>query len=147
MANLIAEEWFRQLVAWYYQACGYIVIFDRHFYFDYYKHHIADISAGRTISDRVHGLTLNYIFPKPDLVIFLDAPGEVLFSRKAEGTVELLEQRRQEYLRFQNDVENFVTVDTTQSMDEVARQVTNLVMNFYLMKKGMAGASSTSSSK
>ena len=42
---------------------------------------------------------LNYIFPKPDLVICLDAPGEVLFSRKAEGTIELLEQRRQEYLQ------------------------------------------------
>ncbi len=144
MANLIAEEWFRQFVAWYFQACGFIVIIDRHFYFDYYKHHIADISTGRTISDRVHGLMLNYMFPKPDLVICLDAPAEILFSRKAEGTVELLEQRRQEYLRFQDDVENFVTVDTTQSMDEVAFQVTNLVMNFYLKKKGKSGASSTS---
>jgi thymidylate kinase len=143
-ANLIAEEWFRQLVAWYYQAGGYIVILDRHYYFDYYKYHIADIGAGSTISDRVHGLMLNYIFPKPSLVIFLDAPAGILFSRKAEGTVELLEQRRQEYLRFQDDVENFVTVDTTQSMHEVAFQVTNLVMNFYLKKKGKSGASSTS---
>jgi thymidylate kinase len=147
MANLMAEEWFRQLVAWYYQACGYIVIIDRHFYFDYYKYHIADISAGSTISDRVHGLMLNYIFPKPNLVICLDAPAEVLFSRKAEGTIELLEQRRREYLRFQDDVENFVTVDTTQSMDEVACQVTDLVMDFYLTKKNMAGAPSKSQVK
>jgi len=144
MANLIAEEWFRQLIAWYFQVCGFVVIFDRHFYFDYYKHHIADINAGRTIGDRVHGLMLNHIFPRPDLVIFLDAPAEVLFSRKGEGTVELLEQRRQEYLRFQDDVESFIIVDTTQSMDEVARQVTNQVMDFYLMKKSAVGSPSKS---
>lgn len=147
MVNLMAEEWYRQFVAWYYQAIGYIVVIDRHFYFDYYKYHIAEIGSGSTISDRVHGLMLNYIFPKPSLVICLDAPAEVLFSRKAEGTVELLEQRRQEYLRFRDDVENFVTVDTTQSMDEVACQVTDLVMNFYRMKKGMAGVPSKSRAK
>lgn len=147
IANLIAEEWFRQLIAWYFQACGYIVIFDRHFYFDYYKHIIADTNAERTIVDRVHGLMLNRVFPKPDYVIFLDAPAEVLFARKGEGTVELLEQRRQEYIQFQGVVERFVTVDATQSMDEVARQVTKLVMDFYLLKKSTAGASSKSRAK
>lgn len=147
IASLIAEEWFRQFVAWYFRARGYIVIFDRHFYFDYYKHLIADTDTERTIGDRVHGLMLNHIFPKPDYVICLDAPAEVLFARKAEGTVELLEQRRQEYVRFQDVVERFVTVDATQSMDEVARQVTNLVMDFYLMKKRAAGVSSKSPAK
>lgn len=145
--NLMTEEWFRQFVAWYYQARGYIVIFDRHFYFDYYKHHIANISAGRTVSDRAHGLMLKHIFPKPDLVICLDAPAEVLFSRKGEGTVDLLEQRRQEYLRFQNDVKNFVTVDTTQSMDEVASQITKIVMDFYQTKKSLVGLPSKSRTK
>ena len=135
IANLIAEEWFRQFVTWYYQSRGYVVIFDRHFYFDYYKYHIANSSIGRTLGDRVHGFMLKHIYPKPDLVIFLDAPAEVLFSRKSEGTVELLEQRRQEYLQFQGRVEFFMTVDTTQSIDEVARQVCNLIMDFHLIKK------------
>jgi thymidylate kinase len=138
ITNLIAEEWFRQLVAWYYQFRGYIVIFDRHFYFDYYKHHIADSSIKRTIGDRVHGFMLNHVFPKPDFVIFLDAPPEILFARKGEGTVELLEQRRQEYLQLQKKVKRFVTVDATQPMDEVASEICNLVMNFYHMKRGTA---------
>jgi thymidylate kinase len=138
IANLIAEEWFRQLVAWYYQFRGYVVIFDRHFYFDYYKHHIANIGINRTIADRVHGFMLNHVFPKPDFVIFLDAPAEVLFSRKGEGTLELLEQRRQEYLQIQKKVERFVTVDATQPMDEVALQICNLVMDFYSSKRGRA---------
>jgi len=136
IANLIAEEWFRQFVTWYYELRGYVVIFDRHFYFDYYKHHIANTSAGRTLSERVHGFMLNHIFPKPDLVIFLDAPAEVLFARKSEGTIELLEQRRQEYWQFQGMVEQFITVDTTQSVDEVARQVCDLIMDFHLIKNG-----------
>jgi thymidylate kinase len=138
ITNLIAEEWFRQLVAWYYQFRGYVVIFDRHFYFDYYKHHIADSGIKRTIADRVHGFMLNHVFPKPDFVIFLDAPPEVLFSRKGEGTLELLEQRRQEYLQIQEKVERFITVDATQPMDEVAQQICNLVMDFYSSKRGTA---------
>lgn len=136
IANLMAEEWFRQFVTWYYQVRGYVVIFDRHFYFDYYKYHIAKSSIRRNISERVHGFMLNHIFPKPDFVIFLDAPPEVLFSRKREGTVELLEQRREEYVQFQGLVERFVTVDTTQSIDEVTSQVCNLIIDFHHRKKG-----------
>ena len=137
IANLIAEEWFRQFVTWYYVSRGLVVIFDRHFYFDYYKYHIANNGAGRTFSERVHGFVLNRVFPKPDLVIFLDAPAEVLFARKREGSIELLEQRRQEYLQFQGKVRRFVTVDTTQTVDEVARQVCNSIMDFYHAKKGL----------
>ena len=137
IANLIAEEWFRQFVTWYYVSHGSVVIFDRHFYFDYYKYHIAKKGVGRTFSERVHGFVLNRVFPRPDLVIFLDAPAEVLFARKREGSVELLEQRRQEYLQFQGKVRRFVTVDTTQTVDEVARQVCNSIMDFYHAKKGL----------
>jgi thymidylate kinase len=147
ITNLMAEEWFRQLVAWYYQFRGYVVIFDRHFYFDYYKHHIADIGIKRTIADRVHGFMLNHVFPKPDFVIFLDAPPEVLFSRKGEGTLELLEQRRQEYLQIQKKVERFATVDATQPMDEVADQICNLVIDFYSSKRGTAKGLSKSQAK
>ena len=136
IAYLIAEEWFRQFVTWYYQLRGYVVIFDRHFYFDYYKHHIADGSGKQTIGQRVHGFMLNHVFPKPNLVIFLDAPPEVLFARKGEGTIELLEQRRQEYLQIENLVERFVIIDATQSMDEVARQICDLAMDFYHTKRG-----------
>lgn len=146
IGNLIAEEWFRQFVTWYYISRGYVVIFDRHFYFDYYKYHIAN-RPGRSWSERLHGFVLNHLFPKPDLVIFLDAPAEVLFSRKKEGTVELLEQRRQEYLQFQGKVKRFATVDTTQSVDQVANQVCDLIMDFYRSKKGAREALSKSEVK
>lgn len=136
MANLMAEEWFRQAVIWYYLRRGYIVLFDRHFFFDYYYYDVADNGLDRPLSRKIHGFILDRFYPKPDLVICLDAPAEVLFARKGEGTPALLEHRRQEYLQLRHAVEHFVTVDVTQSEDEVARQVRELVLDFYRRQTG-----------
>lgn len=131
LANLMAEEWFRQGLIWYYQRRGYIVLFDRHFFFDYYAHDIANNGVERPLTSRIHGFVLERFYPRPDLVICLDAPAEVLFRRKGEGTLELLELRRQEYLKSWEQVTHFVTVDATQSEDDVTREVVELVQDFY----------------
>lgn len=133
-ANLILEEWFRQLVAWYYQVRGYIVIFDRHFFFDYFAHHVTK-NPDRSIGHRIHGKMLKKFFPKPNLVILLDAPPEVLFARKGEGTLESLEHRRQEYLKLRDMVNHFVIVDASQPEEVVTKQVTDLILDFYTWKK------------
>ena len=68
----MAEEWYRQGLSVAYRRRGSIVVFDRHFVADY---HAADVAApARTTSRRVHGFLLSRLYPKPDLVIFLDAP-------------------------------------------------------------------------
>jgi thymidylate kinase len=134
VSNLIFEEWYRQLVAWYYQIRGYIVIYDRHFFFDYYAHHVVD-NAERSFGNRIHGSMLKNFFPKPNLVIFLDAPPEILFARKGEGTLESLERRRQEYLQLRDKVKHFVIVDASQPEDEVTKQVSDLIIDFYSWKK------------
>ena len=134
VTNLILEEWFRQIIAWYYQIRGYIIIFDRHFFFDYYAHHISN-NPKRSIGNRIHGSMLKHFFPKPNLVIFLDAPPEILFARKGEGTLESLERRRQEYLQLREMVKYFVIIDATQSEDEVTKQVSDLILDFYSWKK------------
>ena len=131
----MAEEWFRQAVVWYYQRRGYVVLLDRHLFFDCYAHEIADNGIKKPITKRVHGFTLKHFYPRPDLVICLDAPAEVLFQRKQEGTLELRKDRRQEYLQFGNVVENFAIVDATQSEEEVARQVADLIRDFQQLKK------------
>ena len=74
--------------------------------------------------------------PRPDLVICLDAPAEVLYNRKGEGSVAAIEKRRQEYLQLANLVEHFVVVDVTQPEDVVASQVTQLVQDFYRARSG-----------
>ena len=129
LANQLSEEWFRQAVAWYYKQRGHVVLFDRHFFSDYHAYDIAN-GAGLPLSRRIHGFLLQHFYPKPDLVIYLDAPAEVLFARKGEGTVEALERRRQEYLQLRHLVQHFAIVDVTQSPDEVTRDVSQLMLDF-----------------
>jgi thymidylate kinase len=129
LAMWLAEEWFRQLIAEYHRRRGAIVVFDRHFYADYYHF---DVSAGahRSVTSRVHGYLLKHAYPKPDLVICLDAPGQVLFDRKHEATVEWLEQRRRQYLQLADVVPYFEVVDVDRPLDVVTRDVATLITEF-----------------
>jgi thymidylate kinase len=130
IVNVMAEEWFRQFIVWYYKLRGYCVLFDRHFYFDYYDHDIANTDPKRPLSSRLHGFMLEKLYPKPDFVIFLDAPSEVLFARKPERTIEILESKRQEYVRLREVMKNFAVVDVSQPVDTVVQQVSDLIVNF-----------------
>jgi thymidylate kinase len=140
MANQLAEEWFRQGVIWYYERRGYIVLVDRHFLFDYYFYDIVPGDGYRPLSSRLHGFVLNRLYPRPDLVIFLDAPAEVLFARKGEGTVEIIERRRQEYLHLRHLVKHFVTVDATQPEEAVVREVADLIRQYSQIDGGVSEA-------
>ncbi|MEP6665795.1 MAG: hypothetical protein ABJA81_05045 [Nocardioidaceae bacterium] len=113
------EEWLRQLVATIHRARGYIVVFDRHFFADYYHTDIVTQGAGHGPFGRLHGWMLQNAYPKPDLVICLDAPAEVLFLRKHEASVEWLEQRRQQYLRLADVIPAFAVVDADRPLDAV----------------------------
>ena len=126
--NNTAEEWYRQLLTWYFIRSGHIVIFDRHFYADFYHFHVNGRDDRWT--SRLHGYMLEHLYPKPDLVIFLDAPAEVLFARKGEGTIALLEERRRDYLELRDKVPHFATVDATQTQDVVYTDVQQLMMRF-----------------
>jgi thymidylate kinase len=59
--------------------------------------------------------------------VYLDAPGEVLLARKGEGSVEALERRRDEYRAIAPLVPDFVEIDATQSVDDVAIQVADAI--------------------
>jgi thymidylate kinase len=127
LGNRTAEEWYRQLVAWQWQRQGAIVIYDRHFFIDYHAYDVTG-AHDRTIEQRVHGMLLGRL-PKPDLVVYLDAPGEVLLARKGEGTVEALEQRRVEYRAIAAFVPRFVEVDATGPVDAVVRAVAGSILD------------------
>lgn len=136
LMNQLGEEWYRQVIAKYYRRRGYVVLFDRHFFYDYYAHDVVSGGRSRRLSNRIHGFLLKHFYPEPDLVIFLDAPAEVLFARKREGTVELLERRRQEYLQIRERVRHFFTVDVTRPVEDVARDVTALIKDFQQARSG-----------
>jgi hypothetical protein len=126
LGNRIAEESFRQLASWYYQARGFAVLYDRHFVFDFGPG-VGD-DQREPIDKRLHRWWLWRFYPRPDLTIFLDAPGAVLFARKGELSPEELERRRQAFLRIGETVPNFVRVDATRPLPEVYADITRLVL-------------------
>ncbi len=127
----LGEEWFQQCVVWFYVSRGNVVLFDRHFFTDYYASDVADRHGSRPLSSRVHGFLLDRFYPRPDLVISLDAPPAILFARKGEGTLESLERRRWEYRQLEHVVEHFYTIDATRSADVVTNEISELIREFY----------------
>ncbi len=122
----LAEEWYRALIARSYTRRGYVVVFDRHFLYDYYASHVMR-RPGQSLVARLHGQVLRRWYPRPDFVVCLDAPAEVLFARKREHDVAALERRRQEYLALARIVSDFAVIDATQPMSEVVAQITGMV--------------------
>ena len=128
LANRLAEEWYRQLIAQAFVTRGSIVVFDRHFLADYHAFDVA--GADRPLSRRIHGWMLMHAYPRPDLVVLLDAPPEVLFARKGEGTLASLARRREHYLRLADTSGidcAFAVVSATQPVDAVVADVAEIV--------------------
>ena len=128
----LADEWFRQAVSWSYQARGYAVLHDRHFVFDF-----APEIAGRhaPLDKRMHGWCLR-LYPRPTLVIFLDAPGALLFARKGESTVEELERRRQGFLQLARQTPGLITVDASRPLPVVYADVAGHVTRLCAQQRG-----------
>lgn len=129
LTNQLAEESYRNVLAWRQLRRGTVVLFDRHYFSDYYAYDIAN-GARRPFSRRLHGWALQRVYPRPDLVVYLDAPAEVLLARKGEGTLEALERRRGDYLELAHVTPNFEVVDATRPLDVVARELVALISEF-----------------
>jgi thymidylate kinase len=130
LANLLGEELFRQLVIAFWRR-GRIVLLDRDFFVDYYAHDVAPArGASRSWTSRLHGYVLRHFYRRPDLILFLDAPAELLFERKREGTVDLLERRRQEYLRLKEQSPHFHVLDASQPLERLLEEAQRRIREF-----------------
>jgi thymidylate kinase len=125
VVNRLADESYRQCISWLYQARGFTVLYDRHFVFDFALDVAGDVRE--PLDRRLHRLWLTHVYPRPDLVVFLDVPGTVLFARKGELTPEELERRRQAFLRVGSRMRGFVRVDATRPLEKVYAEVAGLV--------------------
>jgi len=129
--NRIAEQGYRQIIAWFYQVSGKVILFDRHFLFDAAIDEKQTNKADERLTDRFYHWMLTKVFPKPDITIFLFAPAEVLFSRKGEATLEYLDAKNQSMMNIGTIVNNFVKIDATQPLEKVYSDVKNTITNFY----------------
>jgi thymidylate kinase len=126
LVGWLGEEWFRAIVARIYNLRGFVVVFDRHFLFDYYAGHVQR-QPGQSWATRLHGSILRRFYPRPDMVICLDAPAEVLHARKREQSVESLERRRGEYLALASVASNFHVVDAARPLPDVISEITAMI--------------------
>lgn len=135
MAVWTSEEWFRQAVVLWHRSRGRIVVLDRHFFADYF-HTDVSAGAGRGAAARWHGWMLRRLYPRPDLVVCLDAPAEVLHARKQEATPEWLDDRRRQYLALADVVPAFVAVDANRPADDVLDDVVRAISEHWKAVSG-----------
>lgn len=128
--NRLAEAWYRQSVAFIYEMQGYVVIFDRHFFFDSAPDIINSDAQKQHRLDRLFHWLMSYCYPRPDLAIFLDAPGELLYERKREASPDYLNRQRKAFIEQGKKLRNFVRVDATQPLNQVLAEVTQRIMDF-----------------
>jgi thymidylate kinase len=67
--------------------------------------------------------------PKPDLVIVLDAPADIIHARKRETTLEETTRQREAYLALALTLPNARIVDTSRSPQQTIDDVTNLLLD------------------
>ncbi len=63
--------------------------------------------------------------------VLIDVPGQTLFDRKGEHSVELLEKRRQRYLMLAEQLRDVIVVDGTRTPEQVRRTVTAAIWRRY----------------
>jgi thymidylate kinase len=114
----ISEEAYRQVISWSYQWRGLIVLYDRHFLFDSLPPP-SELHAPRRATDRIHHWFLYRLYPRPDLVILLDADPEVLLARKQEVPEAYLRAEREALEEKRAYANKWVKVDASQPFDQV----------------------------
>ncbi len=122
----VVQKMFRLIrggaISAYHRSRGRLVLLDRVAYDALLPGSIDSSIGGKVISTLALRLA-----PKPDLLFVLDAPGELMFARKAEHSVETLESWRLAYLRLAESIPDSVVIDATESASEVRRRATDLV--------------------
>jgi thymidylate kinase len=124
--NNVFEQWYRYGTSYYHLIRGRLVLFDRYVYDS-----PSNTRGKRSLKSRARRWLLNAAAPKPDLVVYLDAPGEVLYARKGEHSPDILEKQRQHYLGLQEHLPQMVVIDATTDADNVRRKVTSLIWRGY----------------
>lgn len=102
-----------------------IVIFDR-----YYHDLLVDPKRYRYGGPMWLARLVGRLVPKPDLWILLDAPAEVLQSRKQEVPFEETARQRQAYLDLVKGFKNSVVIDASQPLDDVVADTNRAILEF-----------------
>lgn len=101
------------------RAQGYLVFLDRYYLFDLYVDPLRYRYGGplplvRQMADWM---------PKPNLILLLDAPAEILLARKQEVSAQEVARQREAYLQLVKPLPNGHILDATQPVEAVGAEV------------------------
>jgi thymidylate kinase len=121
LIHRLAEEGYRQLVSWTLQLRGFVVVYDRHPYFDLAPRD--PTRPPKSLDRRIHFWIFKWLFPKPDIVFLLDGPSDVLAARTGEVTERFLDSRRQAFLEHGKNMDHFHILNSTNSPEVLLEEV------------------------
>ncbi len=73
---------------------------------------------------------VGHFIPQPHLLILLDAPPEVLYTRKQELPLEETTRQREAYLELVQGLSNGYVVDTSRPLDEAVTEVEQIILDY-----------------
>jgi len=123
--------WGRYLRGLYHACLGRLVVFDRYIY-------DAEVPTPYPLTPwgRMARWMDGRACPGPDLVLILDAPGEIMHKRKGEYTAEMLEAWRQRFLGVQGRARRAAVLDTTQPPEAVRAEAMRQIWRCYAERWG-----------
>jgi len=123
LAVRIARLWRGYALGRWWRARGGLVVFDRYPY-----EALLAPTVHTSLPNRLRRAVLSRSLPAPDLVVILDAPGEVLAARKDEHSAAELEDQRQAYRALASALPTPVAVvDAARPLADVRRDVADAV--------------------
>jgi thymidylate kinase len=129
LAGELGAQWARWVQGAYHERRGRLVLFDRYAY-----DALLPLRFQQRRLSRVRRWLLGHACPPPDLVVLLDAPGEVLFERKGEKTVAVLEAQREAYRALLARPRRAVVVDAARDVEQVRSEVTAVIWREYVRR-------------
>jgi hypothetical protein len=129
LAVQLSTQWSGWLRGAYHQRRGRLVLFDRYAYDALLPTRFRYRRLGRA-----RRWLLAHACPAPELVVFLDAPGEVLHARKGEKSIDLLELQRQAYRQVLHRLPRAAVVDASREAEQVRPEVTAIIWREYVRR-------------
>lgn len=131
--NSLLQQGLRYRVGAYHRRRGRLVVFDR-----YSTRALTSGRQATSMLKRLQHWLLRKVSPAPDLVLYLDAPAEVLYERKQEHTIASLHVQRERFMRLLRGIPHVMIVDAAQNADAVRRDVIAKIWHRYASTKRCA---------
>lgn len=103
-----------------------LVVFDRYFY-----DILVDPKRARYGGPKWFLKWIAAMLPQPELVILLNAPAEVLWSRKQEVAFEEVVRQQKAYLSLSESLKSVIVIDASQPLADVVRDTSNAIISYF----------------